>query len=183
MPGTPDVHNGWMTTPTRSGTVAPFRVVFVCAGNICRSPMGEIVLREALRADSLEVEVLSAGVSDEEAGNPIDRRARRVLESAGYQVHQHTARRVRPGELASYHLVLARTAQHQRALYRRAELDGVDPGPIRLWREFDPAFADICGADLDVPDPWYGGHADFVATLGHVEAAVPGILAHLRALG
>ena len=60
--------------------------------------MGEIVLREAATAAGIDVVVESAGVSDEEEGNPIDRRARRVLDSAGYPVHDHRARQVRAGE-------------------------------------------------------------------------------------
>jgi len=161
------------------------RVLVVCTGNICRSPMGMIVLRHALAAANLDVSVDSAGVSDEEAGNPIDPRARSVLQSAGYRLPVHRARQVRPGELADHHLVLAMTSHHLRALRRRAHLDGTDPSHLRMWREFDPGAPRLVdGAEhrLDIQDPWYGGHQDFVDTLAMLEAGVDGILDHLRQL-
>ncbi|MFH5821327.1 low molecular weight protein-tyrosine-phosphatase [Georgenia sp. AZ-5] len=159
----------------------PYRVLVVCTGNICRSPMGEVVLRERLAEAGMAdlVEVASAGTSDEEHGNPIDRRARAVLAEHGYPVPAHSAHQVRPGELARYDLALAMTTQHARALRRRAELDG--PGrsaEVRLWREFDASAAGE--RDLDVPDPWYGDHAGFYDTLRVVESGAEGLVAHLR---
>jgi len=148
--------------------------------------MGEIVLREAATAAGIDVVVESAGVSDEEEGNPIDRRARRVLDSAGYPVHDHRARQVRAGELDRYDLVLAMTSQHLSALHRRADRDGTDPTHLRMWREFDPAAPrsadNSCLRDLDIPDPWYGGHQDFVDTLAALEAGLDRIVEHLRDL-
>ncbi|MGO1333580.1 MAG: low molecular weight protein-tyrosine-phosphatase, partial [Cellulosimicrobium funkei] len=103
---------------TRPG---PYRVMTVCTGNICRSPMAEVVLRDRFEAAGLgdRVVVDSTGISDEERGNPIDRRARAVLAEHGYVVDgTHRARQVRAGDLAARDLVLAMTAQHARALRR-----------------------------------------------------------------
>jgi protein-tyrosine phosphatase len=163
----------------------PYRVLVVCTGNICRSPMGEVVLRDRLVSAGLDeaVEVASAGISDEERGNPVDPRARAVLDEHGYAVHVHSAHQVGPEELAAYDLVLAMTSQHARALRRHAERVA-DPAEIRLWREFDataPRLDD--GArehDLDVPDPWYGDHDGFYDTLDVVERGADGLLDHLR---
>lgn len=159
------------------------KVLVVCTGNICRSPMGEIVLAAASAEHGMTLEVDSAGISDEEHGNSVDPRARRVLEAAGYRVPRRAARQVRHGELGDYDLVLAMTSRHQAALLRRAAAEGVDVGHIRLWREFDPAAPKLAEgarpADLDVADPWYGGHQDFLDALDMVEAAVDGILAEL----
>ncbi|WP_043499821.1 low molecular weight protein-tyrosine-phosphatase [Georgenia sp. SUBG003] len=164
----------------------PFRVLVVCTGNICRSPMGEVVLRERLAEAGLDgaVEVASAGISDEEHGNPIDRRARAVLAEHGYPVPHHRAHQVAPHELADYDLALAMTNQHARALRLRAERDA-DPrtAEVRLWREFDDTAPELATAgeyDLDVPDPWYGDHGGFYDTLDVVERGADGLVAHLR---
>lgn len=145
--------------------------------------MGEIVLAAKAAERGIELEVDSAGISDEEHGNPVDSRARRVLEAAGYTVPSRAARQVRRGELGDYDLVLAMTSHHQSALRRRADADGAPTERIRLWREFDPAAPALdAGArpsDLDVADPWYGGYEDFVEALEMVEAAVDGILDEL----
>ncbi|QAY69564.1 low molecular weight protein-tyrosine-phosphatase [Xylanimonas protaetiae] len=176
----------------------PFRVMTVCTGNICRSPMAEIVLREALAAAGLDgaVVVDSTGVSGEEQGNPVDRRARSVLAAHGYPVGDaHRARRVTAAELRDSDLVLAMTAHHARALRRLAgfdeggELSGphtASSGPeIRMFRSFDPEAPVPTNAGsedlLDVEDPWYGGAEDFEVCLREIEAATPGIVEHVRA--
>ena len=146
----------------------------VCTGNICRSPMAEIVLRERFADAGLadQVVVDSTGVSDEEHGNPIDRRARAVLVRHGYPAGDgHRARQVAADDQRD--LVLAMTNAHARALRR------LGPEPV-LFRSFDP---DAVG-DLDVADPWYGGPGDFEVCLTQIEAAADGIVEHVRtALG
>jgi protein-tyrosine phosphatase len=111
----------------------------VCTGNICRSPMAEVVLRDRLDAAGLgdRVVVDSSGVSDEEHGNPIDRRARAALAARGYDVPQHAARQARTADLADRDLVLAMTAAHARAL-RRLAPDPAAAARVVLYRAFDP---------------------------------------------
>lgn len=180
---TPDVSD----PAAAPGAARPYRVLVVCTGNICRSPMGEVVLRERLAEAGLAdaVEVASAGISDEERGRPIDRRARAVLTERGYPIPDHRAHQVGPGELTGYDLALAMTNQHARALRLRAERDGAArTAEVRLWREFDataPRAAAHGGEyDLDVPDPWYGDHDGFYDTLRVVESGAEGLLSHLR---
>ena len=147
----------------------------VCTGNICRSAMAEIVLGDRLAAAGIHmrepdgVVVTSAGVSDEERGNPIDSRARRVLAEAGYGTD---------AEIAEADLLLAMTDSHWNVLQRRAAGLGTEPSRIRMYRELDPAAAQQVEAVaagrasrsvLNVPDPWYGTMADFVDTLEVVE--------------
>lgn len=104
----------------------PYRVMTVCTGNICRSPMAEVVLRarfaEAGLADRVVVD--STGISDEERGNPIDRRARTALAARGYEVPGHAARQTSVADLREHDLVLAMTSSHARALRR---LGGTPP--------------------------------------------------------
>ena len=175
----------------------PYRVVMVCTGNICRSAMAEVVLRDRLAAAGIPdsgpggVTVTSAGVSDEERGNPIDSRARRVLTEAGYGVGaddvsratgsaiaSHSAHRVTDAEITEADLLLAMTDSHWNVLQRRAAGLGVEPDRIRMYRELDPASAQQAEAVaaggssrsvLNVPDPWYGTMADFLDTLEVVE--------------
>ncbi|WP_143223155.1 low molecular weight protein-tyrosine-phosphatase [Actinomyces oris] len=169
----------------------------VCTGNICRSAMAEIVLRDRLAAAGTPdsgpggVTVTSAGVSDEERGNPIDSRARRVLTEAGYGVGvddvsratgitiaSHAAHRITDAEITEADLLLAMTDSHWNVLQRRAAGLGAEPARIRMYRELDPASAQQVEAVaaggssrsvLNVPDPWYGTMADFVDTLEVVE--------------
>ena len=166
----------------------PTRILMVCTGNICRSTMAHAVLEQAAARAGVDVIVDSAGVSDEEQGNPIDRRAARVLRDAGYTVPDHRARQVSAGELGQWDLVLAMTGRHLSALQRLANRagtayrsstaagsDGQERGPlICLYRDFDPE------GSGDVPDPWYGGHQDFLDTLEVIERVTPQILALVR---
>ena len=161
----------------------PARVLMVCTGNICRSTMAHAVLEQAAARAGVDVVVDSAGVSDEEAGNPIDRRAARVLRDAGYAVPDHRARQIRAGELGEWDLVLAMTSRHLNVLERLFDRAGVEhegapasaldlaEGPrVCLYRDLDPE------GSGDVPDPWYGGHQDFLDTLEVIERVTPQIL-------
>src|SRR5690606_18411078 len=139
-------------------------------------PMAEIVLRDRFEAAGLgdRVVVDSTGVSDEERGNPIDRRAGAVLAEHGYVVDgTHRARQVTARDLAARDLVLAMTAQHARALRR------LDPeAPVRMYRSFDPAAPRVeAGGSEHVPAiaaPWSGGRPAFEAGLPGVRAAAGG---------
>lgn len=183
---------GSMTSRHEHPGAPRYRVMTVCTGNICRSPMAEYVLRDRFDAAGLGdvVAVTSTGVSSEEAGNPMDRRARAVLERHGYDVAAlegpagpHRARKVRPSDLAASDLVLAMTTAHQRALVR-LDVDAADR--VHLYREFDPDAprVDPRGRDayrLDVDDPWYGGPEDFEECLAQIEAGADGVVAAVRA--
>lgn len=177
--------------PAADGQVRPLRIMAVCTGNICRSPIAEVVLRDRLEAAGLgdDVVVDSTGVSSEEHGNPMDRRARAVLAAAGYTdraLDTHRARQVDVADLGARDLLLPMTARHAAALRRLAERSGQPDvgGDIVMFRTFDPAAPSTRGVEdehlLDVEDPWYGGPEDFDVCLGQVEAAVDGIVGWAR---
>lgn len=160
-----------------------YRVMTVCTGNICRSPMAEIVLRDRFEAAGLDdaVVVDSSGVSDEEHGNPVDRRARAVLAERGYPTGDgHRARQVTAGDLGSRDLVLAMTTRHARRL-RELAGRGAGDATILMYRSFDPAVADLPEDQLDIADPWYGGPRDFEVCLSEIEAAADGVVDFVRA--
>jgi protein-tyrosine phosphatase len=162
----------------------PYRVMTVCTGNICRSPIAEAVLRDRFEAAGLgdRVVVDSGGISSEELGNPIDPRAARVLREGGYAPPTGTAHQVTRRDIAEHDLLLPMTARHAKRLRQQAPSED-DVVKVRMYRSFDPAVPAVERDDesrIDVEDPWYGGHDDFVATLEQVEAAADAIVAHVR---
>ena len=145
--------------------------------------MAEIVLRDRFEAAGLAdaVVVDSSGVSDEEHGNPVDRRARAVLAERGYATGGgHRARQVATDDVRSRDLILAMTTRHARGL---RDLAGRVEGDatIRMYRSFDPAVADLREDELDIADPWYGGSQDFEVCLSEIEAAADGVVDFVRA--
>jgi protein-tyrosine phosphatase len=152
----------------------PYRVTFVCTGNICRSPIAEAVLRHYTDDEGLDVEVDSSGIGPWHVGDDADHRSIAALRRAGYR-SAHIARQFEVDWFDRYDLIIALDQGHLRELRRMAP-DGESAAKIRLLREFDPAAAD----DLDVPDPYYGGTEEFAEVLELVEAAMPGLLDEIR---
>lgn len=152
----------------------PIRVVFVCWGNICRSPMAERVAEAyAVREGLEDVEFSSAGVSSEETGNPIDPRAAQWLSEHGYRAGDHRAHRITRTEIDDSDLVVAMEELHRD---RMRALHPEHPDRLRLLTDFDPAAEPGSG----VPDPWYGDADGFGDTLASVEAAMPGVFAEIE---
>ncbi|MGV9319557.1 low molecular weight protein-tyrosine-phosphatase [Streptomyces sp. NPDC003660] len=153
-----------------------YRVCFVCTGNICRSPMAESVFRARVAEAGLDglVEVDSAGTGGWHEGDDADPRTVSVLDEHGYGTG-HTARQFRPSWFGHLDLVIALDTDHLKTLRRLAPTEE-DARKVRLLRSYDPA----ADADLDVPDPYYGGRAGFEECLEMVEAASAGLLDSVR---
>lgn len=150
-------------------------VVFICWGNICRSPMAERVARGWAEREGLEgVRFTSAGVSSEEIGNPIDRRARRVLDGAGYDSAGHRAQPITASGIREADLVIGLEELHLDRMRRLVP----DATNLHLLTDFDPDAEPGSGID----DPWYGDAEGFLDTLAAVEAAMPGVLGRVRQL-
>ncbi len=143
----------------------------VCTGNICRSPIMERVAAAYASRQGVDVHITSAGTSAEETGNQIDHRARRVLQRSGYDAGHHRAHQVTVREVAEADLVIAAEEHHKQRLLRLAP-----QADVRLLSDFDPELQQGVG----LPDPWYGEDSAFDETLTAVEAAMPGLLAHLK---
>lgn len=139
--------------PTSDG----HRILFVCLGNICRSPLAEGIFRHLATEAGLDgrFEVDSAGTGAWHVGEPPDRRSLGVARKNGVTL-EGRARQVEPEDFAAFDLLVAMDRDNLRQL--EALRDRVGGGtPIRLLREFDPE----AGGDLEVPDPYYGGPDGF----------------------
>lgn len=150
-------------------------LLFVCTGNICRSPTAEAVCREMLRREGLDrlVTVDSAGTHDYHVGSPPDRRATAHALARGYDLLGLRAREVRPEDFERFDLLLAMDRGHLAFLARMSP--EAHAHKLRL-------FLDFAGMqEADVPDPYYGGAGGFEQVLDMVEAASRGLLDHVRA--
>jgi protein-tyrosine phosphatase len=159
-----------------------YRIAVVCLGNICRSPMGAVVLSEKLARAGLDdrVEVDSAGTGGWHVGDPMDRRAAAALAAAGYDGSQHRASRFDSGWYDEYDLVLAMDGSNHEDLTALAP-DSEAAERLRMFRDFDPR---ATSTDRDVPDPYYGGDDGFSYVLATVERTSEAIVAALeRELG
>jgi protein-tyrosine phosphatase len=152
---------------------APYRIVLVCLGNICRSPMADVVLTDRLERAGLgdRVEVASAGTGGWHVGGPMDERAAALLTRHGYDATRHRARQFQADWFDDADLVLAMDAANLADLVAQAP----DAGRVRMFREFDPR----AGGDgeLDVPDPYFGGDEGFEQVLEMVERTCDALVA------
>ena len=148
----------------------PYRVMTVCTGNICRSPMAEVVLTQRLDDAGLagRVRVLSCGTGDWHVGKPMDDRAAATLTAAGYDASRHRAQQWAATWLDEHDLVLAMDSSNL------ADVGGRDDR-VRLFRDFDPV-----ATGGDVPDPYYGGDEGFEEVLTMVERTCAALVAALQ---
>jgi protein-tyrosine phosphatase len=149
-------------------------ILFVCLGNICRSPLAEGVLRHLARERGLEgrLHIDSAGTGAWHVGNPPDPRSAEVAARHGIRLESR-ARQVKPGDAASFDLILAMDRSNLRDLSHLFDAEsGEQVGRLRLFREFDP---DVAGP-ADVPDPYYGGPDGFDVVHAMVERTCRSLL-------
>jgi protein-tyrosine phosphatase len=170
-----------LVVPPRPIADQPYRIVFVCTGNICRSPMAEVVTRSLAASTELadgtalagHLSVRSAGTGPWHEGEPMHPLAQTALARAGYPDHRHVAHHIKSSELAHFELLVALDRRHQRTLRGL----GADPDRLALLRSFDPT----SGAAADVPDPYYGDDAVFDECRDMIAAGCAGLVASLTA--
>jgi protein-tyrosine phosphatase len=152
-----------------------YRILFVCMGNICRSPSAEGVFRQVLLTDApdLQIEIDSAGTHDYHIGAPPDRRSIEAARRRGIDLSSLRARMVASEDFDRYDLILAMDEDNLRELRRRAPENRHER--IRLMMEFAPQ-----APSRFVPDPYYGGAQGFEDVLDLLEEAAQGLLAELR---
>lgn len=152
------------------------KVLFVCLGNICRSPTAEGVFRQlaVAEASELNIDIDSAGTADYHVGEPPDPRAQEAARRRGVEIGGLRARQFEPEDLQRFDYVLAMDRANLSVIQRAAT---IDPGKaqISLFLEFAPE-----QGIAEVPDPYFGGEAGFDRVLDLIEAASRGLLAQIR---
>jgi protein-tyrosine phosphatase len=153
------------------------RLLFVCWGNICRSPTAEAVMRRMADDAGLSdlVAIDSAGTSAEHLGAPPDRRAVAEADRRGLDLRSQRARRIQPDDWERFDLLLVADDPVERALLRQAP-PGADLSKVRRMTDFGPD----AGTIDEVPDPYYGGEDGFELVYEVVERACGGLLDHVR---
>jgi protein-tyrosine phosphatase len=143
------------------------KVLFVCTGNICRSPTAEGVLKELARKHGIELHVESRGTHDYHVGEPPDERAQHHAKRRGYDLSSQRAKHLSNKDFEEFDLVLAMDHGHLRILQRICPPQHA--GKVRLFIQ-----------ETEVPDPYYGGPEGFEKVLDMVEAACRSLLSEIR---
>ncbi|WP_159951881.1 low molecular weight protein-tyrosine-phosphatase [Rhizobium sp. 18065] len=130
-------------------------ILFVCLGNICRSPLAEGIYRHVVASDVYSGEIASAGIGGWHVGNPPDHRSILTARRHGIDISSQKARQVKPQDFATFDLILAMDASNLERLRALAPAEHRDR--LHLFSRY------ATSTSVDVPDPYYGGQADFDA--------------------
>ncbi|PWK89866.1 low molecular weight protein-tyrosine-phosphatase [Fulvimonas soli] len=153
--------------------VRPNSILFVCLGNICRSPLVEAVARHHLRAAGLDVAVASCGTGDWHVGEGADPRMVAAAGAAGYDLAVHRARQLRPDDFGRHDLLLAMDRANLRELRRLAPAAAA--AGTALFLEWSGL-----AAPPEFPDPYFGDTAGFAESVALAERGVAALLQRLR---
>lgn len=144
------------------------KIIFICHGNICRSPMAEYVMKHLVKEQGREseFEITSGAVSREEIGNDIYPPAKRKLLEKGVEFSKHRAHQITPSEFSENDIIITMDSSNMRLLGRIVP-NWEETGKVHLMMEY-------AGSTRDVADPWYTG--DFEQTYQDVLAGCTGLL-------
>lgn len=161
----------------------PARILFVCTGNICRSPTAHALLAQKAEQVGVAVDVDSAGTSDYEQGRLMDKRSARELARRGYAPLAHRARQIEPVDFVRFDWIIGMTQTHCEDLMRLRAKTALSPSPaaalanIALMRDCEKG----APTGQDVPDPWFGEPQDFVRVFDMLDGCVEALLAEIEA--
>lgn len=152
------------------------KVLFVCMGNICRSPTADAVFRHIVSIAGMDhmIEVDSAGTHAYHIGNPPDHRAQHTALQRGYKMDELRARAVQSSDFEEFDYILAMDNENLALLRQRSPQH--HHGKIQLFMQY----GENAPVNIEVPDPYFGGQQGFEQVLDMVEEASRGLLAHLR---
>ncbi|MDO5473095.1 MAG: low molecular weight protein-tyrosine-phosphatase [Akkermansia sp.] len=157
-------------------TPAPYRVLFVCLGNICRSPAAEIIFNAVVAEAGLSVLVRadSCGTASYHTGSKPDHRMLAALERAGYRYGGHRARTFRRADFTDFDLIIPQDEQNESDILALAR-NGEDAAKVRgMWRWFAAE-----ETERSVPDPYYGGPAGFDSVVALLTRSMQRLVAEL----
>lgn len=161
----------------------PLRIMAVCLGNICRSPIAEAVLRDRIDRAGLSdlVIVDSAGTGDWHIGYDADPRSQAILAQNGYEL-EHTARQITSSWMAELDIILVMDQSNYTNVAALIRESGLEP-ELYMMRSFDPELRHLgeVHPDLDVPDPYYNKDEGFALVLDMIERAADAFVAGLPA--
>jgi len=151
------------------------KVLFVCMGNICRSPTADAVFRHFVQDANVQhmIEVDSAGTHAYHIGHPPDHRSQQAALQRGYKMDDLRARAVNINDFEAFDYILAMDKENLALLRQRSPKQHIEK--IQLFM----CYGKNAGTETEVPDPYYGGHQGFELVLDMVEEASLGLLAHL----
>ena len=154
---------------------AEYKVLMVCMGNICRSPLAQGMLEHRLRDAGLDGRVLvdSAGTGSWHAGEPPDHRGRLTAESRGFDISGQRAREIQSEDFDAFDLILCMDERNRRELLRRCPPQAHDR--VRLLLEYAPGLA-----EREVPDPYYEQLSGFDKVADMIDLAVDSLVEALR---
>jgi protein-tyrosine phosphatase len=148
-------------------------ILFVCLGNICRSPLVEVVARKRLAEAGLKVQVASCGTGGWHAGEQADPRMRAAAAGAGYELGAHRARQLAVADFERYDLLLAMDSDNLREIRRMVAPESGKRAALFLeWAGLEPPH--------EFPDPYYGELTGFVQSIVLAEQGVRGLIERLR---
>ena len=159
----------------KSEALKKTKVLFVCMGNICRSPTADVVFRHFVKESGVDhmIEVDSAGTHAYHIGNPPDQRAQHTALKRGYQMHDLRARAVQASDFEEFDYILAMDKENLSLLQQKSPQQHLSK--IQLFMQYSKS----ANSNAEVPDPYFGGHEGFELVLNMVEEASHGLLAHL----
>ena len=157
----------------------PVRILFVCMGNICRSPTAHAVFRKLVSDEGLadRIEIDSAGTHAYHIGEPPDARSQQTALRRGIDMNDLRARKVERDDFSDYHYVLAMDRDNLSNL-RTLVAQDTAPARVELFMDYAEDWS-----EQEVPDPYYGGAQGFERVFDMVEAASRGLLESLRSRG
>ncbi|MBB6209874.1 low molecular weight protein-tyrosine-phosphatase [Novispirillum itersonii] len=165
-----------ISSPASAAVGRPVRVLFVCTGNICRSPSAEGFFRALVEREGLSgvIETDSAGTGNWHVGDPPDRRSQAAARRRGVELAELKARKVELADFRRFDLIIAMDQGHLAALRRMVPAEQ-SPEVVTLFLSYlsDPPM-------LDVPDPYYGGETGFEYVLDLIENGCAALLNHIR---